>query len=464
MGRLPTTLFSFLFCFGSFFSYADGAPKAPEKDGVYYECPIGVDFWTFNFFTNTPVHRKQSCHKLKFYLPNTIAIKDTSSNKSYYEVVFYTISNDDYQVGKITGDGFEKLKGSQDYINSADNGTRFVIEASVLDKLITDRNIEKYFFKFIPKFITGASISTPFKFRPEIGDRNYTFSPELSLGPYAGLNMRLDKTNPIFLNWIASAGISSISINDNSEIVKDGKDGLALGFFVSTGIVLQVSDFQIGGLIGGDFVSGEMGKNWVYNEHMWWSFSIGYNFLGGATKEDKKARKDDEALKQDLKENSLQSVAAILQKNGGQYTKTHADGSKEILVVNTITAAATEVAKLPLNAGKEAKDFVVNIQPVQIAQAKLLDTTINSNLETWVYIGQKVNGILATHFNITTVPHKDDTVQAKDAVYKRKSVPIESKNGDWTLGEVKGVVRDGESVTILEVREIKDQNFWAKVK
>jgi len=132
-------------------------------------------------------------------------------------------------------------------------------------------------------------------------------------------------------------------------------------------------------------------------------------------------------------------------------------GPKEKQALKTLEAVSNNV---PL----EAKD-TAKITPRLYAAAKLVDSTLNINNQNWVYIGQIVNGKLTnTHFKIKEIPQIGDMIAARDAVYKRKDLPIELANGNWKLGDIKGVVGDDESVKVNAVKEIQGKNFWALVQ
>jgi len=52
---------------------------------------------------------------------------------------------------------------------------------------------------------------------------------------------------------------------------------------IAAGVIFQFDSFQLGLLTGRDYASGELGDNWIYNTKQWYSFSLGFSFLGGAT-------------------------------------------------------------------------------------------------------------------------------------------------------------------------------------
>ena len=121
------------------------------------------------------------------------------------------------------------------------------------------------------------------------------------------------------------------------------------------------------------------------------------------------------------------------------------------------------VNKVPVNVN-EAKD-TFRISSETYEAAKFIDTALYIDDQSWIYLGQIVDRKLTnSHWKITSIPHNGDHIVALDAVYKRKNFPIELEPGKWQLGDIRGVVGDNESVNIIDVKEIADQNFWALVR
>lgn len=132
-------------------------------------------------------------------------------------------------------------------------------------------------------------------------------------------------------------------------------------------------------------------------------------------------------------------------------------GPKEKAAFKTIEAIPTNISQQ----GKETGKIPLKV----IEAAKLIDVTLSLNNENWVYIGQLINGKLTNcHFKINEIPQQGETIIANDAVYKRKDFPVELKTGDWKLGSIRGVVNNGDSVRIIQIKEIQDKNYWALVK
>lgn len=74
--------------------------------------------------------------------------------------------------------------------------------------------------------------------------------------------------------------------------------------------------------------------------------------------------------------------------------------------------------------------------------------------EFWVYCGAiSKDGWLTKYFDITDVPKKDDEITAVADCYKRTSEPRYA-SGDWVLGDVVGILRQGARIRVLSAIRI----------
>jgi hypothetical protein len=86
----------------------------------------------------------------------------------------------------------------------------------------------------------------------------------------------------------------------------------------------------------------------------------------------------------------------------------------------------------------------------------------------WVYLGPFKNGAFSAHpnFAIKGPPQEGTVIVATTDTYKRGREPYEIKKGDWKLGEIKGVVKEGQSIRVLRVSEIDGDeqgvNLWTQ--
>lgn len=113
-----------------------------------------------------------------------------------------------------------------------------------------------------------GTLTVPVKI--QLGDGNMVTGT--TLGAYAG---RIQTIWHIPFTVLASAGPAVIPI---SEV---GTNGVAteLGWSYAFGLLIEpIRHAQIGILIGADHVVGDTGRNYRYQDKLWISFAIGYNF------------------------------------------------------------------------------------------------------------------------------------------------------------------------------------------
>ena len=214
-----------------------------------------------------------------------------------FEIVSIRKSNDKDKEYNIVEISFPKLesknsdstqanvKTSNLYINPKDNGSIFWMKEAEFNDLKEKKFIREYRRRRYPSIAYGPSISLPFKVRPKVQNQHMKITPEVALGGYVGPKIWLSRYSDVALIPVFTLAVSALGINDNNTINetlpagKESPDALILGITGSIGAVLQYEQFQMGFMIGKDKASGEFGKNWIYNDEKWYSFSIGFKFL-----------------------------------------------------------------------------------------------------------------------------------------------------------------------------------------
>jgi hypothetical protein len=117
--------------------------------------------------------------------------------------------------------------------------------------------------------IAHGPLVVPFKYRTADG----TLSGESTLGYYLGV-----KSETILLSGTAfiSAGLSLIPISDVNSQEAENRTGFswAIGYALKT-----KTDFQAAIVAGSDHLGGTAGDNWKYEDDIWISLAIGFNFM-----------------------------------------------------------------------------------------------------------------------------------------------------------------------------------------
>ncbi|MCU0445628.1 MAG: hypothetical protein MUE85_12005 [Microscillaceae bacterium] len=188
---------------------------------------------------------------------------------------------------KVAINNLETQLQAQNFITSKENNGIFCFKVSnkIFERLLNEKKIQKrYVANGCPKIVSGTLL-LPLKLRPALNrygqERPFEFAANISVGPFVGLRWRMSHSRAHFFTIPLFVGLSPVNINsENSASSTNTEDGLETTIVFSTGLVFQFNDFQAGLLVGRDLVGGERGKNWVYNEKTWFSFGIGYKFLG----------------------------------------------------------------------------------------------------------------------------------------------------------------------------------------
>lgn len=128
--------------------------------------------------------------------------------------------------------------------------------------------------------ITGGQLTIPFKIRPKKEHGTFRLTTDVTLGAYIGVSKRLSDTKDYFVTVPMTAGLTFINISDdNTSLVAEYTSAdVVPGLTWSSGIILQLEQFNVGLLFGKDYAS-EVGDQWIYHRKWWWSFGLGFSFL-----------------------------------------------------------------------------------------------------------------------------------------------------------------------------------------
>lgn len=116
---------------------------------------------------------------------------------------------------------------------------------------------------------THGLLVVPFKYRTHDG----ALTGGSTVGYYVGYQKLLFGTATTVL---ASIGLSPVATQDVNTKEIDNKWGLT----GAVGIVgAFTKGFQLGFVAGYDHLGGNSGKDWPYENNLWWSIAIGFNFM-----------------------------------------------------------------------------------------------------------------------------------------------------------------------------------------
>lgn len=138
--------------------------------------------------------------------------------------------------------------------------------------------------------LTAGTALMPIKLRFGAKDRPFEFTTDVSVGPTAGVKMRMSERREYYLIPLLGVGLSSVELNrDNTNgAVTEVIDRSA--FTVNLGVVLEIESFQFGAFGGLDFISGPNKNDWKHQNKPWLAVGLGYNLLSSEKSGETNAR------------------------------------------------------------------------------------------------------------------------------------------------------------------------------
>ncbi|HEX8113190.1 MAG TPA: hypothetical protein VF516_35915 [Kofleriaceae bacterium] len=189
----------------------------------------------------------------------------------------------------VVGIDKDKLQPKDDKVKSKDDKRKerayFCIDRIDFNHLLNAGSIIKIYDKWHSDMVYGLSLVLPFKLRPATAGFNTALTESLTLGGVLGARWRISRFLDYHVDFpVVTAGLSTLDIEQGRapSTMDGGKQ--VLGFTASVGAVLELTDFQLGLMVGVDHAPGDQGQGWVYNDKVWYSFSIGYTFLKNPAK------------------------------------------------------------------------------------------------------------------------------------------------------------------------------------
>ena len=129
--------------------------------------------------------------------------------------------------------------------------------------------------------LTGGQLTLPFKIRPNQENHAFRLTTDVTIGGFLGVSAPLSKKHNYRLTLPLTAGLTFVNLEeDNSSLdLEAASADVVPGITWSTGLILQLEHCNIGLVFGKDYAS-NVGDQWQYHGKWWWSFAIGYSFLG----------------------------------------------------------------------------------------------------------------------------------------------------------------------------------------
>lgn len=253
----------------------------PEADSIDVLSPVGGKFLVVNETSDSYViqfsewevaGKYKGKHELNFrnqvFKANQYNFVKPINN---YDPKLRTLNNDITPNLVNTSTFKDSIKGNRiridTNIKAANNVKFFVVRKNNFDKKIV--SIDEY-SKWVA---TSGTLVFPFKLRPQTGD----FTKDITISGVVGFGYKFNKNN--ILNLILGIGLASVTLDSLNTGGKVNKSSDRAAMSLSSGLVYQYKQIQLGLIVGWDFLNRSTRDNWIYNDKTWISIGVGINIF-----------------------------------------------------------------------------------------------------------------------------------------------------------------------------------------
>jgi len=185
-----------------------------------------------------------------------------------------------YQIAITTGSGISygtPWTNNGQSIGQIDVNTYLFVKKEVFD------STEYGYFNHIPISFILTGLTIPFKYHPPIsGYSSSLFNSNFNVGSVIGVQLQ-NNAQTFGVTFGGFLGVSDISQTSSVNTQVTGATSQSMFAFNYGGAVLfQVpKNIQLGLVIGVDNGIGSLGNSYIYQNKVWFAFSLNYNFIGG---------------------------------------------------------------------------------------------------------------------------------------------------------------------------------------
>jgi hypothetical protein len=136
-------------------------------------------------------------------------------------------------------------------------------------------------FEYIYKGVEFGYLGLPLKIRPTVDTFATSFATDVGVGTYLGYQIgKVTYSQKQFyrrsLTFAFFAAPSIISLN-STNMRRSTANGAftVLGLSAGSGLIFSLNNYELGLVLGVDWVDGANAKSWVYNSQTWFGVSVG---------------------------------------------------------------------------------------------------------------------------------------------------------------------------------------------
>jgi hypothetical protein len=176
---------------------------------------------------------------------------------------------------KMKSEGMFPLSGYS--ISAKDFDRNFWVDSITL----ANTELETEYFQYENSPFIGT-LTAPFKLRMAVGSSEESFMDgTFNVSQYFGWKFRISNSNPYFVSPFVFGGVTSLSYSsaNNKGIVDATQKENGSGLTYGAGVAFRFGTISPGIVIGFDHGFGDLGRTFEYNDKLWLSFSLNFEFF-----------------------------------------------------------------------------------------------------------------------------------------------------------------------------------------
>jgi hypothetical protein len=178
--------------------------------------------------------------------------------------------------GEKTVDGAVVYTRAGRSVDKADYDQNFWIEVDVIENYTVTE-----YYRYANDVFSGL-LTAPFKYRLKTGSAlESLIDGSLNIAPFVGWKWRVSSVKPHYIAAFGFAGLTSLNYNSanntrisDADILENGT-----GHTYGVGVSFKFGDVSPGFVIGIDKGIGNLGNGFIYNDKVWISVSVNYDFF-----------------------------------------------------------------------------------------------------------------------------------------------------------------------------------------
>lgn len=145
---------------------------------------------------------------------------------------------------------------------------------------LANTELETEYFQYESSPFIGT-LTAPFKLRMAVSSEESFIDGAFNVSQFFGWKFRLSDSKPHFISPFVFGGITTLSYSssNNNGILEANRKENGSGLTYGAGVAFRFGTISPGVVIGFDHGFGDLGKTFEYNDKLWLSFSLNFEFF-----------------------------------------------------------------------------------------------------------------------------------------------------------------------------------------